>query len=377
MIASRLLPLFALACLLPVNAQDGTQERAQPAAGGLAWQLKAGDRLPYTLTFLLEETTELKGLMPPQQVVTEVAYGATHEVKSVNGDVATIEVTVESIRARMGMGMMGEMAYDSKQDDTLNPLRGIRHAVGKKFTYQLSRTGKVSQVTGGDAAVEEINEAMSGEAPPPSNDQGGGMGGMMGFDPAAIAAQACQQMAKVLFADKALASILELVNGILPEDPAAKTWTRAVDMNLPGAGTLKFNSDQTNAGEADGNVRITSAVKDLEFERDLTNGQGGPMAEQMKQMMGESTVTRKDARGSGTFSASKGRLIDSELVVELDSEGDLPPFIKAMMQQQGGGQLPQDVKMSRNTAVTLRYVLEGSPAGGAEAPKTPGSGEKF
>lgn len=372
---SRLLPLVVLASLLPAAAQDGTQERAP---GGLAWNLKAGDRLPYTLTFLMEETIELKGMMPPQQQVTEVVYGSTHEVKSVDGDVATIEATVDSIKARIGLGMMGEMAYDSQSDDTLNPMRGVRHAIGKKFSYKLSRTGKISDVSGGDAAVAEITQAMSGEAPPPSDDQG--MGGMFGFDPAMVAGQASQQLITVLFADKGLSSILELVNAVLPEDPAAATWKRAVDLNLAGAGSLKFNAEQANAGAADGNVKISSKIQDLEFERDLSNGQGGPMAEQMKQMMGDSTVTRKDAHGSGTFSSAQGRLVDSELVVELDSEGDLPPFLKAMMNQQGGN-VPADVKMNRGTVVTLRYKLDAKAAAPTPAPegheKGNGKGAKF
>jgi hypothetical protein len=281
----------------------------------------------------------------------------------------------------MGMGMMGDMAYDSKSDDALNPMRGIRHAVGKKFSYKLSRSGKVTDVSGGDALVKAMNEAMSGEAPPPAkDDQGGGMGGMMGFDPAAMAAQAAQQLSGMLFSDASLTSLLRLMNEVLPEDPAAASWNRDVDMTIPGAGRLRFKAAHTNAGQAEGNARIDTKVDgELQFDRDLGGG-GDPMAEQVRKMMGDATVTRKEARGSGSFSLTQGRLIDSEMVVQIDSEGDLPPFMKAMMGQQGG-QVPDDLKMARNTAVTLRYALEGAapaPAAPEKAP-TPGKtgGERF
>lgn len=360
--------VLALACLAPVAAQDSTQVK-----GALRWQLEPGDKIPCTFTLLLEESFELKGMMPPQQTQQEVSYGATHEVKSIEGDVATIEATVDSIRARMGLGMMGEMAYDSKSDDEQNPMRGIRHAVGQKFTFKLSRSGQVSGVTGGDALVQAMRDAMGKEKPPAGQGGGdqGGMGGMMGFDPNAVAAQVAAQLPTIVFSDAALSGSLQLVNGVLPTDETAAAWSRDVDVSIPGAGRLKFKADHETTGAADGNVRIGAKVPgEIEFERDFGGAGGGdPMADQVRKMMGDAKVIRKEAHGSASFSTTKGRLLDSELVVQVDSEGDLPPFLKAMMGQQGGGeQLPDDIKMARNTAVTMRYVLEAPSAGGAATP---------
>lgn len=371
---------LGLACLLPAVAQDGTKTR--PEAGGqLRWQLEKGSRTPYTFTWLLEQTIDLKGTgMPPQQITQEVSYAVTQEIKSVEAGVASIEATIDSIRVRASMGMMGEMGFDSKNgDDAQNPLRSVRHAVGQRFTFKLSNAGKVSDVSGGDKVIKAMMDGVKADQAQGGGAQGGrggggggmgggGMGGMGMMDPEAMAQAIADQLGGVVFSDLSLSSSLKLVNECLPDDPAAKTWGREVDITVPQAGRMKFKADMSNAGEADGNVRI--GVKqngDVELEKDA-GGAGGadPLG-----MLGETTVMRKEARGSASFSSAKGRLLDSEMVLEIESEGDLPPMLKQMMQNQGGGDLPAEMKLARTVALTLRYVQEGT----ASAPAAP-EGEK-
>lgn len=373
---SSLLCAIGLACLLPAAAQDGTQTRPE---GGLRWQLEKGSRTPYTFTWLLEESLDFKGTgMPPQQSTMEVAYAMTQEVKAVDAGVATIEATIDSIRIRVGLGMMGDMGFDSKNgDDPQNSLRSVRHAVGKRFSFKLAPTGKVSEVKGGDELIKALADGIKTDqaAGGQGGGQGGGMG-MMGMDPAAMAGMIAERLGDVVFSNEALASSLKLVNECLPEDPAAKAWTREVDMAVPQTGRMKFKADMSNAGEAEGNVRIGIKQQgEVELTRDsAADSSGDPMADQVRRMMGDSTVIRKEARGSASFSSAKGHLLDSEMVLELESEGDLPPFLKQMMQQQGGGDLPDELKLARTTAFTLRYVQEGTAS--APAPEKGGT-ERF
>src|SRR5687768_11852946 len=97
-----------------------------------------------------------------------------------------IEATIDVIRIRVGLGMMGEMGFDSKNgDDAANPFCSVCHAVGKKFSFKLMTTGKVSDVSGGDGVIKAMadgvkaDQAQGGGNQGGQGGQGGGMGGMM------------------------------------------------------------------------------------------------------------------------------------------------------------------------------------------------------
>src|SRR5688500_5848734 len=166
------LALIALAVLAPASApaQDKTQQR-----GGLRLQLKQGDTLRYTFTWTMEDKKDLPGM--PMEETREVSYLLDQRVTEVGADgVATIEATFADIRCRIGAGMMGEIAYDSKTDTTDNPVSWLRHVNGKTFTYKMKPTGEVTEVTGGDAMRAEVTKTIREEVQAQAR-QGGGMGG--------------------------------------------------------------------------------------------------------------------------------------------------------------------------------------------------------
>ena len=78
----------------------------------------------------------------------------------------------------------------------------------------------------------------------------------------------------------------------------------------------------------------------------------------MRQMQSEMSaglqVKRKAATGTASWDATRRRLVDSELVHEIEMEGPLPAMLKAMM-----GEQAKDLKMTQNMTLTLRYVEQG------------------
>jgi len=366
----KVIPTLAAAALLavPASAQD-TQQRGQ-----LRWQLEEGDVLRYDFTWNLEQMREFKGLPqapPPMGMTVEVAYTLRQEVQAVSAEgVATIEATVEKIAMDLSLGMMGDLSYDSLEDAANSPLRGARHFVDQSFRFDLGADGAVLGVSGGDAIRDEVVAALEEEMAG-NQGQGGGMGMMP--SPQQIGAGLIGVFADS-FGDGPLQDSLSNVNAILPADGEAAegaTWSREVEARVPSFGSLRYDAEFQHRGSAQGNVRITSRnAGDVELEQDLPEeGAAGPQAELARAMAKNQEVTGSDASGTATFSTTSGRLLDSEVTREVDSEGPLPPEILGMM----GGQANDEMKLAQTFSLTLRYVLQEEGAG-EEAPETGAEG---
>lgn len=366
---------LAAALAAPALAQDGSQARA---AGELRWKLAQGDALRYGFTWILEQKRDLGGMN--EQQTFEVGYTLDQKVTAVDGQgLATIEATLAVVRGRLGLGMMGDMSYDSVADasNTDNPLAWLRHLVGKTFTYTMTPRGEVTTLTGGDAIRTEVMDAIKKEAAAKPKPQGGGedpMGMMM--DPAQLATILASRLV-VVFADTSLKSSLEVTNDLLP-DAAKKendTWTRPIVETLPRIGTMRYTAHYTHRGGTAEATRLTSRVEgEIALERDQGGAGGGnpgdmsDMMEMAEQMMAKRLeVKRKAATGTATFSAAKGRLLDSEVVQEIVMEGPLPPEMAMMM-----GEQAKDMKLNQAITLTLRYVQEDAAA----APATPKPADK-
>jgi hypothetical protein len=364
------LTLIALGAPLAPAQDAGTQQRA-----GLAWTLHQGDQLHYTYTWSLEQKTEV-GNMPMDQA-NEVVYGLDQQVTAVGEDgAATIQATIRSLRVRLGAGMMGELTYDSASDGEDNPFAWLGTMVGKSFTYTMKPTGEVTSVTGGDelrAAVTKAAHDQAAKRPNPGGMGGGEDGGMgMGMDPGAMMDMIAGPLT-VIFTNDSLKSSLEVTNHVLPEAGAqGQTWTRPVAETIPNVGEVRFTGEYTNRGSAGPATRITVRASD---EVQFTKSQGGgeassdPQAEMMRQMQRQMTdkleVKKKDVSGTASFDGANGRLMDSEVVHDIEMEGPLPPMMQAMMGQQGG-----DAKMKQTITLTLRYVQDAAGAAPAK-PATP------
>lgn len=346
---------LALLALASPAAFAQTQERA-----GLQVKLKQGDQMRYGYTWTLEQKTELPGM--PLEETSEVAYALDQQVEGLADGVATVRATIKNLRVRLGAGMMGELTYDSTTDGESNPFSWLRHVVDKSFTYKIKGTGEVTEVTGGDAIRDEVTKAVEAEAANQrgGGDMGGGGGMGMGMDPGMMMKMVAARL-MVVFSDESLKSSLDVVNHVLPDAAAATegtTWSRAVRERLPNVGTLSFTGEFAHRGGAGDAVRITTrATDDVQLERDKGQGGNDMMAEMQRQMTEKLEVTRKTVAGTASFDVARGRLLDSEMVHEIDMEGPLPAMMAAMMGEQAKG-----TKLKQSIVLTLRYAEDRAPA---------------
>lgn len=362
------LPVALIGLGAPV-ALAQTQERA-----GLQVRLQPGDAMRYSYTWTLEQKTELPGM--PMEETSEVAYALDQQVESVTDGVATVRATIRTLRVRLGAGMMGELTYDSTKDGESSPFAWLRHVVDKSFTFKMKTTGEVTEVTGGDAIRDEVTAAVAAESAdqPAPGGMGGGGGMGMGMDPGAMMQMIAGRLT-VVFGDESLKSSLCVVNHVLPEagTPATEgaTWSHPVVEHLPNVGTVRFTGEFAHRGGAGDAVRITTrATDEVQLERDQGAPSDDPNVEMMRQMQRQMTekleVTKKTVRGTSSFDVARGRLIDSELVHDIQMEGPLPAMMAAMLGEQAKG-----AKLKQSIVLTLRYSQD------EEAPAAPAPGGRF
>jgi hypothetical protein len=252
------------------------------------------------------------------------------------------------------MGMpMGKMEYDSAKDQQGSMLRAIKEALNKTFTFKLSSDGKVSDVAGGQAirdAVSVAADKSSKELAKKMNGggAGGGMGGMMG--PEMIGMLAARLT--VAFDDMTLRSTLNVVNNVLPPEGSAvegDKWRTDMVEQLPELGTVTFTGGYTHKGEAEGKVRIKMKPKgDVKLKKD--EAEGGEHEAANKELK---NMKVKYTRAKGTATFGGGRLIDSEVIQKIVSEGDLPPIL--------AGQAKPGDKLDATFELTLRYEKQDGP----------------
>lgn len=353
------LALF-LAALAPFASGQESQAR-----NPLAWRLAAGDEVQYRMTWALQMNEELPGVqMPPQERSFQLVFGLREKVVELDGGVARLEATVDSVKASVSLGFMGAMDYDSAAaDDPTNPMRPLRALVGRSFRYRRASDGAVTEVTGAEAlsqaVLDEMNKAAA-PAPGPRGRRGGGGGG--GPLP-----QLATGLVALVFSDAMLRDGLDLVHHVLPAQPRAEgdTWTREVRQRILGVGNLSYVARQKHDGRRGDRVGISFRPEgEIEITREQGEaaGQGNPMLKMIEDMAssmtGESEITRKAASGVAAFSADTGRLLSSEATQEIDSEGPPPPMMLAML-----GEQAKDAKMKRRVRLSLK--IEQGDSGGA------------
>lgn len=353
------LPLAAalvLCCGLTATAQTAEKQK-------LAWTLAVGDELHYAFTWSFQQREDL-GEMNSKDVKIRIHYTLTQKVTAVTGGVATIEATITSIAASVDptmMGMpMGKMEYDSAKDNEASMLRAVRHATGKTFTFKIASSGKISDVSGGQAirdAVSVAAEANSKEMAKKMNEGGGGgmggMGGMMG--PEMIGMLAARLT--VAFDDTTLLSTLNVVNYVLPDAGSeavaeGDTWEHDIVEKLPQLGSVTFKGRYTHKGSVEGKTRLKiKPVGDAKLEKDTSEGGGSEFQEKEKSSLQNMKVQYTRVKGSATFGA--GRLVESEFIQKIVSEGDVPPLLQGMAK-------PGD-KLIATHELTLRYEQQDGP----------------
>lgn len=334
----------AATVLAAIVAAGSISAQETQTAPDQAWSLKAGDQFSTQVTVNIDMEMEMPGMpMGAGGQQFHVQYQLDHKVTETADGASKVDATIGPVIAKIIMPMMGEMAYNSAEDDEQNPMRGVRHLVGKTFSYGIDTSGKISDVSGGDALVEEAAEAAAGE------NTGGGGGGMMMMDPAALA-----QIAMVLFRDDTLATSLSIHTHVLPGAGAGgATYSMDREESIATVGKIKFKADCT-AEAADGKTKITYTGKDIGFEApDLPADDGNPMAAMQRKLLQGLKVTRSAVSGTAHFDKALGRVVSSESVREVDQEGELPEELKQMMQMQGAP-VEDGMMMKRKSKLTVK-----------------------
>jgi hypothetical protein len=338
----------AVLALAPVAFAQQTAEQS-----GLTWKHEAGQELYYSYTWKLEQTQEVPNVLPPTPSLYEITYTLTQKITGVEAGVATIEAQITSIKVNLALGMMmgARMAYDSTQpDDGVNPLRPFRHVVGSGFSFKLTAKGAVSDVTGAESILAQLNEKAGPEVAA-MGPMGGQLLGLLG----------------VVFSASSLQGSLEIVNEVLPEGPLAEgeSFETPVDMELPTMGRMTFVTENTHMGTERGKVTLEGKPKgEVKLEKiEPAEGEGddpaGAGAREMgKQMAEGQEVTRRDAKRTAVFSTRHGRLEKSQIVMEIDAEGEPPQEIKMML-----GEGAKDALMKQQVVLTLTYERAQTPSG--------------
>ncbi|MCA8920902.1 MAG: hypothetical protein KDD82_03770 [Planctomycetes bacterium] len=329
------------ATALAVIVAAGSISAQETQTAGMAWSLKAGDQFSTKVTIDIELGMELPGLpMGGGDQGFHVEYQLDHKVgESVDG-VAKIDATIGPVTAKISMPMMGEMGYSSAEDDEQNPLRGVRHLVGKTFAYSIDKSGKVLSVSGGDALVEEAAQAAAADG---GGDNGGGM---MMIDPKALAGAAM-----MLFRDETLQTSIGVHTHVLPGAAGGASWSLDREESIATVGTIKFKA----ACASEDGAKITLSGNEISFEQPapMPGEEANPMAAMQRKLMEGLEVTRTAVTGTATYDKALGRVTSSESVREIDQEGQLPEELKQMIQMQGG-QVQDDMVLKRSSKLTVK-----------------------
>lgn len=164
----------------------------------------------------------------------------SYSVLKVENDVATVEVTYESLGMKMESPMMN-MAYDSKGEiDANNPMHtALRTIVGKKFVMVMDKYGKVSSVTGFEKVMDELVAKFNGNKEMAEQ----------------IAASVKQQ-----FSDEAMKSSMEMMTAIFPENPVSVGESWVVNSVLRSGMEINSQNTLTLKSAVDGKWVISGAA---------------------------------------------------------------------------------------------------------------------
>ncbi|MEZ6184794.1 MAG: DUF6263 family protein [Planctomycetota bacterium] len=327
---------------LAVFVAAGALTAQETQTAGMAWSLSAGDQFSTKVEVGIEIVIELPGMpMGSQTQSFDVTYQLDHKVTEVADGKAKVDATVGPVKLVATVPMLGELSYDSAEDDAQNPLRMVRHLVGKQFNYTMRKDGEVTEVSGGDALVEEVTQAAASE----KQDQGGGFGMV---DPSMLAG-----IALALFQDGTLRTTLAVHSHVLPQDGvAAATYSLHREEEIATVGSIKFTTE-CQASEGEDGTSITFSAEEVDFKRVEVPVSDNPMAAMQAKLLQNLQLTDTEVRGEATFDKALGRVIRSTSVRRLKQEGPLPEELKQMMQMQGA-QVQDDMQITQDSKLTVK-----------------------
>ena len=355
-------PCFA-ALLIAAAGISTAQTSEKAPASDLAWTFSKDAKDSYTVSWDLKVKQGLSGAQPMDlaTIGVKVTYLLDQVVTKVDGGKGAIKGTIKSLKVESGMDMMGmpgpKNSYDSEKPEGASAIMSaLGKAVGGELTFHMSKQGEVSEVAGGDELAQKIQAAVQ-EAAMKQRQGGGGGGGGMG--PMGNPELQGAMLGSMAFMNESITGSLNLLHHVLPSEKKAQGETWKIKQGLEvNVGSLSFTGVYKHDGSVKGKTRIgfknDGEVKMAKKE----GGMGG-----MPGLNLDLTVTKSELKGLSTF--GEGKLVDSEVSLDVSTEGEMPDMLKQRMQMMGGG-VPEGTKLAIGYKLTLRTSRKDAASGGGE-----------
>jgi len=266
---------------------------AQPVE--LDWKFEPGSTHKYRTNVTQQQTVKSEQLPQPMNVTQMTGMDQSYKVLEVAQGVATVQITTDAVRMKASNPMMGmNIDYDSTSgDDPPQEVAALESLIGTSYSVSIDKSGKVTNVQG----VAELLEKLT-----------------QGVNPAA------GQMLSAMLSEDAVKTQFEQQFRLLPEQPVAEgdSWNSALDMPMPGLGTVTIKTDYTYKGDS---------KKDQATDHVVFKGNADLDTSELPQNV-DLSLKKGDISGSFDFSQSLGQLVNFEqvlsLVLEVTQQGQ--PF---------------------------------------------------
>jgi hypothetical protein len=268
---------LVMAAALLLSAQDKAE---------LKWTFVKGRELTYKQT--QKQTMEFAGTAMEQ----ESAQTQVWTVKDVAADgTATIETKCVAVAAK-GSGAM-EFEYDSEKDKEVpeNPqVAMMAKMLGKSFTLKMTPSGKIVEMKGFDALVEEMLKDMGEDAGP------------------------MKEMLKQMLSDDSMKSMMQQLAPMLPEKPvgAGDAWKNDFTLKFPMIGGMKFGVASSLTELKDGQAKIAQDWT-IELKEDGGADPDNPLGGLVK-------ITDSKGKAQIVFSVEKGCFVSQKMTMDLTME---------------------------------------------------------
>lgn len=269
-----------IAAALLLSAQDGKVE--------LKWKFEKGREFAYRQT--QKQTMEIFGTAMEQ----ENGQTQVWTVKDVAADgTATIETKVVGVSAKASGAM--EFEYDSEKDKELpeNPqVRMMAKMVGKTFTLKMTPHGKVLEMKGADAVIDEMLKELGEEAGP------------------------AKEMLKQMLSDDSMKSGMQQLTPMLPTKPVGKgdSWKDEFTLKFPMVGGMKIAVSSTVKDFQDGAARLDQDWT-IEHKGAGEDDKDNPLAGLIK-------ITAAKGKADLLFSPEKGCFLSQKMTMDMTIEAN-------------------------------------------------------
>lgn len=251
------------ACLIVLATAGAHDARGQET---LRWKLRAGQQFDVEMTMNMLQTMEMMDM----EVPIEMSMNMTWNVISAEGDVYTTEQTIDRMRMKMDIPMMGAIDIDTNKDKAgLDAMAAqmadsIYALIGEKFTIVMNSRGEVTKVVLPDS-MENAGDPNNPMSQMFSADQFKQMSSMATFPEGAVA--------------------------------AGDSWDKDDAIDSP-MGNMKMSNKLTYKGVETVDGRSLSRIDvDTKIDLDVTGGEQFGMTMNLTKAGGNSTIYFDNAAG--------------------------------------------------------------------------------